>query len=46
MKNILYIGNQLAQKGKTVTTIDSLGPLLEKEGYQLRYASSVPNIQH
>lgn len=44
MKNILYIGNQLAQKGKTATTIDSLGPLLEKEGYQLRYASSVSNI--
>jgi len=44
MKNILYIGNQLGQKGKTATSIDTLGPLLEKEGYQLRYASSVPDI--
>jgi glycosyltransferase involved in cell wall biosynthesis len=44
MKKILYIGNQLAQKGKTATGIDTLGPLLEKEGYQLRYASSVSNI--
>jgi glycosyltransferase involved in cell wall biosynthesis len=40
MRNILYIGNKLANHGRTVTTIDTLGPLLEKEGYQLRYASS------
>ncbi|WP_292889832.1 glycosyltransferase family 4 protein [Nonlabens sp.] len=44
MKKILYIGNQLAQKGKTASSIDTLGPLLEKEGYQLRYASSISNV--
>ncbi|WP_405371151.1 glycosyltransferase family 4 protein [Nonlabens sp. Asnod2-A12] len=44
MKNILYIGNKLAQQGATATTIDTLGPLLQKEGYQVRYASSVKNI--
>ncbi|MGJ8684511.1 MAG: glycosyltransferase family 4 protein [Nonlabens sp.] len=43
-KNILYIGNKLAGKGRTVTTIDVLGPLLKKEGFQLRYASSVQNV--
>jgi glycosyltransferase involved in cell wall biosynthesis len=43
MKNILYIGNKLAGKGKTTTTIDTLGPLLQKEGYRLRYASSIQN---
>jgi hypothetical protein len=43
MKNILYIGNKLAGKGKTATTIDTLGPLLQKEGYRLRYASSIQN---
>lgn len=44
MKNILYIGNKLASKGRTVTTIDVLGPLLQTEGFQLRYASSVRNV--
>ncbi len=44
MKNILYIGNKLATKGRTATTIDSLGPLLHKEGYNVRYASSINNI--
>ncbi|OUS21238.1 glycosyl transferase family 1 [Nonlabens dokdonensis] len=44
MKNILYIGNKLAAKGRTATTIDVLGPLLQKEGYQVRYASSIRNI--
>lgn len=43
MKNILYIGNKLAGKGRTATTIDILGPLLQKEGFKLRYASSVKN---
>jgi len=43
MNNILYIGNKLAGKSKTATTIDTLGPLLQKEGYLLRYASSIQN---
>ena len=37
---ILYIGNKLAQKGNTVTSIETLGLLLEKEGCTLYYASS------
>lgn len=44
MKNILYIGNQLTGSGKTATTIDTLGPLLQKEGFHLRYASPLENI--
>lgn len=44
MKNILYIGNKLAGSGKTATTIDTLGPLLQKEGFKLRFASSIQNI--
>ncbi|WP_124980891.1 glycosyltransferase family 4 protein [Nonlabens xiamenensis] len=43
MKNILYIGNKLAQKGRTATTIDTLGPLLEGEGFKVKYASSKSN---
>lgn len=44
MKNILYIGNKLEGSGKTATTIDTLGPLLQKEGFNLRFASSIQNI--
>lgn len=40
MKKILYIGNQLARHGRNQTGIDSLGPLLEAEGFQVVYASS------
>ena len=40
MKNLLYIGNQLKDHNGTITSIDSLGPLLEKEGYAIAYASS------
>ena len=32
MRNLLYIGNKLFRHGFTITTIESLGPLLEKEG--------------
>lgn len=41
---ILYIGNKLAKNGGTPTSIDILGPLLESEGYYLKYASSHSNI--
>lgn len=45
MKNsILYIGNKLAKTGNTVTTIETLGLLLENEGYTLYYASSKKNM--
>ena len=35
MKNLLYIGNQLSQRGNTATTIDILSQLLRQEGYQV-----------
>ena len=39
-KRILYLGNKLAAKGFTPTNIDTLGPLLEQEGYDLFYAGT------
>lgn len=38
--HILYIGNKLAEHGRTPTAIDTLGPLLEREGYILHYTSN------
>ncbi|WP_309640350.1 glycosyltransferase family 4 protein [Flavobacterium sp.] len=38
--NLLYIGNKLSKHGLTVTSIETLGALLDKEGYNLIYASS------
>lgn len=37
---LLYIGNKLSVHGYTPTNIETLGPKLEAEGYQLSYASS------
>ncbi|GEP50418.1 hypothetical protein FNO01nite_10900 [Flavobacterium noncentrifugens] len=42
-RNLLYIGNKLASHGVTMTSIESLGQLLESEGYHLWYASSKKN---
>ncbi len=42
-KPILYIGNMLAQKGATVTSIETLGILLEKEGFHVIRSSSLNN---
>lgn len=42
-QNILYIGNKLATHGRTASTIDTLGPLLEAQGFKLRYASTKRN---
>ena len=42
-KNLLYIGNKLSQHNSTVTSIETLGLLLEKEGHNLFYASSKKN---
>ena len=39
-RRILYLGNKLAHKGFTPTNIDTLGPLLEQEGYDLLYAGT------
>ncbi|TBN03619.1 glycosyltransferase [Hyunsoonleella flava] len=43
MKNILYIGNQLSNKNKTATTIDTLSVLLRSEGFNVTIASSKKN---
>lgn len=43
MINILYVGNNLKTKKANTTLMSTLGPLLEKEGYSLNYASSKIN---
>lgn len=43
LKNLLYIGNKLSKHGVTPTTIEILGPLLEKEGFNVWYSSSQKN---
>ncbi len=42
-KSILYIGNKLFKHGNNATSIDTLGTLLENEGYTLYYSSSKRN---
>ncbi|TGD57171.1 glycosyltransferase family 4 protein [Flavobacterium humi] len=44
MKNLLYIGNKLSSHGLNKTTIETLGPLLEQEGYAVTYASSKKSL--
>ncbi|RXG24921.1 glycosyltransferase family 4 protein [Leeuwenhoekiella aequorea] len=39
-KKILYIGNKLAAKGATPTSIDTLGPKLAASGFLLRYVGT------
>ena len=43
MKNLLYIGNQLSQSDKTVTTIDTLSKLLSSEGFSIVTTSGKKN---
>lgn len=43
MKRLLYIGNKLSKHGFTPTSIETLGPFLEDEGYVVNYASSRKN---
>ncbi len=43
MKKILYIGNKLSGRTTNQTTIDTLGSLLQKEGFTVFYASSKRN---
>jgi glycosyltransferase involved in cell wall biosynthesis len=43
LKNLLYIGNKLSKHGVTPTTIETLGPLLEQEGFTVHYSSSLKN---
>ena len=43
MKNVLYIGNNLNNKTSNLSGIQTLGPLLENEGFVMYYASSKSN---
>lgn len=43
MRNLLYLGNVLSKKGYNLTYIEILGPLLEKEDYNVIYASNQEN---
>ncbi len=42
-KNLLYIGNKLSKHGFSLSTIETLGPLLEQEGFKVLYASDKKN---
>lgn len=42
-KNLLYIGNKLSAHGLNQTSIETLGILLQKEGYSIRFSSSKKN---
>lgn len=41
---LLYIGNILGSHGYNKTSVENVGPLLENEGFEVFYASSVKNI--
>ena len=43
MKKLLYIGNKLSATGLSVTSIETLGSLLEQEGHVVQYASDYKN---
>ena len=43
MLSILYIGNKISHFGFTPGVIETLGPLLEKEGYRVYYAGTQKN---
>src|SRR5690606_1264142 len=40
-KNLLYIGNKLSEKGSTLTSIETLGYFLKREGYSVITSSSI-----
>ncbi|WP_405223509.1 glycosyltransferase family 4 protein [Dokdonia sp. Asnod1-B02] len=42
-KRLLYVGNALSNKGKTVTTIETLSLLLRQEGYDVEVTSTISN---
>ncbi|MGG7035819.1 MAG: glycosyltransferase family 4 protein [Flavobacterium sp.] len=42
-KRILYIGNKLSKHGFTITVMETLGLLLEREGFDVFYASDKKN---
>ncbi|MCY2687876.1 glycosyltransferase family 4 protein [Salinimicrobium sp. TH3] len=43
MQNLIYIGNKLRSRGGTPTSIDTLAPLLRKEGFEVKTASAKKN---
>ncbi|MCH4821561.1 glycosyltransferase family 4 protein [Gramella lutea] len=43
MSRILYIGNKLEKHGFSPTSIDTLSPALESEGFKLKAVSSIKN---
>jgi len=43
MKKLLYLGNALSQHGINVSSIETLTPLLQNEGYEVIVASSKKN---
>jgi len=43
MKSILYIGNKLQNKQSNISSIQTLGALLESENYTVYYASNKVN---
>ncbi|WP_286760426.1 glycosyltransferase family 4 protein [Salegentibacter sp. UBA1130] len=43
MKNLLYIGNELEDRGGAPTSIDKLSPLLRNEGFEVKTFSSHKN---
>lgn len=43
MKKLLYIGNELEDRGGAPTSIDKLSPLLQNEGFELKTSSSHKN---
>ncbi|MCR9183300.1 MAG: glycosyltransferase family 4 protein [Flavobacteriaceae bacterium] len=43
MKKILYIGNRLKHDKVTITSVDTLGMFLKKEGFEVRIASGIKN---
>ena len=43
MKTLLYLGNKLAKKGNTPTSIETLGNWLENESFKVIKASSLQN---
>jgi glycosyltransferase involved in cell wall biosynthesis len=44
VKSILYIGNQLTKLGYSPTSVDTLTPLLQQEGFIVYTGSSIKNI--
>ncbi|MDT0556057.1 glycosyltransferase family 4 protein [Patiriisocius hiemis] len=42
-RKLLYIGNKLSKAGNTITSIETLGALLQQEGFEIMFSSSKKN---